>query len=184
MTKMMKTENQLMSTRILTRCGLAVLAMGLLAGCSDFRRAIGTEKSAPDEFEVVVRPPLSLPPGFANRPSAETVTQTAATNSAQGQASVLLQGRDAEAAGYDQVFNLSAIEDDVRAKVDEETAGIRFERRLPIQIIFGGLPEVGPVLNQLEEDARIRRNRLQNKAVTEGASPAIDKVLGESVLVQ
>ena len=35
------------------------LAAALLSGCSDFRQAIGSEKSAPDEFQVVVRPPLS-----------------------------------------------------------------------------------------------------------------------------
>ena len=40
---------------------LSVVSM-IAAGCSDFRRAIGESKSAPDEFEVVVRPPLSLPP--------------------------------------------------------------------------------------------------------------------------
>ena len=33
---------------------LFVVSM-IAAGCSDFRRAIGESKSAPDEFEVVVR---------------------------------------------------------------------------------------------------------------------------------
>ena len=37
---------------VLMICG-AGLALG---GCSDFRKAIGEEKSSPDEFEVVVRP--------------------------------------------------------------------------------------------------------------------------------
>ena len=46
---------------------LAFIASGT-AACSDFQRAIGTKKSSPDEFEVVVRPLLSLPPGFANTP--------------------------------------------------------------------------------------------------------------------
>ena len=51
-----------------SRAVMAVLVMcgtGLaLIGCSDFRKAIGEEKSSPDEFEVVVRPPLSLPPSL------------------------------------------------------------------------------------------------------------------------
>ena len=46
---------------VLIICG-AGFALG---GCSDFRKAIGEEKSSPDEFEVVVRPPLSLPPRSA-----------------------------------------------------------------------------------------------------------------------
>ena len=47
----------------------AVMAgsIAVLAGCSDFNKAIGKQKSAPDEFEVVVRPPLSLPPQFAGK---------------------------------------------------------------------------------------------------------------------
>ena len=165
----------------------AVMAgsIAVLAGCSDFNKAIGKQKSAPDEFEVVVRPPLSLPPQFAARPSDDTVSQTAAsTSSANAQASSLLKSRNNEASGYNQIFNLDAIEDDIRTKVDEETAGIQTERRLPLQVIFGGVPNVGPVLNQMQEDARIRRNKLQNKPITDGKTPAIDEVLGEPVSIE
>ncbi|MGB1869635.1 MAG: DUF3035 domain-containing protein, partial [Candidatus Puniceispirillaceae bacterium] len=56
-----------MSKHVLT-AGITMALLIGLAGCSDFRRAVGTEKSSPDEFEVVVRPPLSLPPGFTDRP--------------------------------------------------------------------------------------------------------------------
>ena len=41
----------------------------VFSACSDFKRAIGSEKSSPDEFAVVVRPPLSLPPKFRSRPT-------------------------------------------------------------------------------------------------------------------
>ena len=59
--------NQKPIRRVLQFTMLAVIASGI-AACSDFQRAIGSKKSSPDEFEVVVRPPLSLPPGFANTP--------------------------------------------------------------------------------------------------------------------
>jgi hypothetical protein len=36
----------------------------------------------------------------------------------------------------------------------------------------------------MAEDARIRRNRLQEKALNDGATPAIDEVLGEPVSVE
>ena len=45
---------------------IAVMIAFGLSACSDFRRSIGKEKSKPDEFQVVVRPPLSLPPGFSD----------------------------------------------------------------------------------------------------------------------
>ena len=50
-----------LSSRTLTISLLSGVLL-ICSACSDFRRAIGTEKSSPDEFEVVVRPPLSLPP--------------------------------------------------------------------------------------------------------------------------
>src|SRR5215470_20192253 len=48
-----------------------VAAVGLattLGGCTDFRRALGYEKSIPDEFAVVSRAPLAIPPDYSLRP--------------------------------------------------------------------------------------------------------------------
>lgn len=48
-----------------------VIAVGLvttLGGCTDFRRAFGMEKVIPDEFAVVSRAPLAVPPDFSLRP--------------------------------------------------------------------------------------------------------------------
>jgi len=164
----------------------AVTLLSMLSACSDFGKAIGTEKSSPDEFQVVVRPSLVLPPNFSSRPTAATGAQTAATvaSDAQAQASVLLGARETGASDYSDIFAFDKIVEDVRSKVDEETAGIKFERRLPIQVLFGGLPDVGPVIDKMAEDRRIRRNRLENRSLSYGATPAIDKVFQDSVLVE
>ena len=164
----------------------AVTLLSMLSACSDFRKATGTEKSSPDEFQVVVRPSLVLPPNFSSRPTAATGAQTAATvaSDAQAQASVLLGARETGASDYSDIFAFDKIVEDVRSKVDEETAGIKFERRLPIQVLFGGLPDVGPVIDKMAEDRRIRRNRLENRSLSYGATPAIDKVFQDSVLVE
>jgi len=45
--------------------GLATL---LLSGCTDFRRALGVDRSMPDEFAVESRAPLTLPPDYDLRP--------------------------------------------------------------------------------------------------------------------
>jgi hypothetical protein len=53
-----------------------VLAFGLLcstgalmvSGCTDVKRAIGLEKTSPDEFAVESRAPLEMPPDFDLRP--------------------------------------------------------------------------------------------------------------------
>jgi len=40
----------------------------LISGCTDLKKAIGLEKSAPDEFAVESRAPLEMPPDFDLRP--------------------------------------------------------------------------------------------------------------------
>ena len=83
-------------TRQLTVTAIAVVIAFGLSACSDFRRSIGSEKSKPDEFQVVVRPPLSLPPGFSD--TAENIIQKSETSqgNAQSQAAKLLGTNDVE----------------------------------------------------------------------------------------
>ena len=40
----------------------------LLAGCGDFRVALGMDRTGPDEFAVESRAPLTIPPDFDLRP--------------------------------------------------------------------------------------------------------------------
>lgn len=49
---------------VLATVGLAAT----LGGCTDFRRALGMEKVIPDEFAVVSRAPLAIPPDYSLRP--------------------------------------------------------------------------------------------------------------------
>ena len=42
----------------------------LLSGCSNFKQTIGIEPTAPDEFAVESRAPLTVPPEFDLRPPA------------------------------------------------------------------------------------------------------------------
>ena len=152
--------------------------------CSDYRRTIGTEKSIPDEFQVVVRPPLSLPPEFTTRPDATNTDLGVDEKSSKNLMNKLFERRNTAASGYDQFFDLGSIEPDIRVKVDQETTGIIFERRLPINVVFGGLPEVGPILDQMAEDRRIRINLMQKRAINEGATPTYDGVYGDEVQIQ
>src|SRR5687767_10455914 len=46
-----------------------MLVAGLAAsGCDNARKAMGFDKNTPDEFKIVNRAPLSLPPDYALRP--------------------------------------------------------------------------------------------------------------------
>lgn len=46
-------------------CGAALIG---LAGCSDAKQTLGLTKKAPDEFKVVKRAPLAMPPEYTLRP--------------------------------------------------------------------------------------------------------------------
>ena len=47
---------------------LCSTAVSLLPGCADMKRAIGLERTSPDEFAVESRAPLTMPPDFELRP--------------------------------------------------------------------------------------------------------------------
>lgn len=68
MSTMTKSGSTMKATRIL---GLS-LGLGLVAtttsGCSSIGGALGLEKRAPDEFAVVTKAPLVIPPDFSLRP--------------------------------------------------------------------------------------------------------------------
>jgi hypothetical protein len=63
-----------------------IVAAGALAGCSSFREATGANKNSPDEFAVVTKAPLIIPPDYnlqPPRPGAPPTNQISATQSAQ-----------------------------------------------------------------------------------------------------
>lgn len=47
---------------------VAVCAASVLGGCASVRQALGSDKVAPDEFRVVSKAPLVVPPEFNLRP--------------------------------------------------------------------------------------------------------------------
>ena len=194
----MSRPHQARIGRVAITC-LLLAGIGLVAsGCSGFRKAIGEEKSSPDEFEVVVRPPLSLPPNFFA--SSDQLTENAASSASSSATAVAsaadspidarsvaaaalgaAEGRAADS--YAQVFDFSAVPDNIRQIVDEETYGIRFERRIPLQVLFGGLPDIGPVLDKFAEDQRLRQTLRQGGSATEGGTPAMDLLAEEPVTI-
>ncbi|KAF0115463.1 MAG: hypothetical protein FD163_1547 [Hyphomonadaceae bacterium] len=46
----------------------ALVALVTLGGCAGFKRAVGAERTTPDEFRVVTKAPLVIPPEFNLRP--------------------------------------------------------------------------------------------------------------------
>ncbi len=55
---------------VLKTSAMAVIVIFGLSGCSSTRTALGLEKVTPDEFRVVTKAPLVVPPDFSLRPPA------------------------------------------------------------------------------------------------------------------
>jgi hypothetical protein len=65
---------------------LVILAAFTLSACENARQAMGIGKQSPDEFEVVTRAPLSMPPDFGlrpPRPGADRLQEKAIADSAR-----------------------------------------------------------------------------------------------------
>ncbi|MEE8202699.1 MAG: DUF3035 domain-containing protein [Alphaproteobacteria bacterium] len=72
---------------------LVALALALAVGaCSNIRDQLGLGKNPPDEFKVVTRAPLSLPPDFSLRPPAPG-TKRPQEETAQERVKVALYGK-------------------------------------------------------------------------------------------
>ncbi len=83
-----------MNTRLLFS---GLLLATLVTGCSGFRRAVGVDKNAPDEFAVSKQAPLVVPPDFALRPPRPGAPRPTEIDS-QGQAIEALFGVTAQPA--------------------------------------------------------------------------------------
>jgi hypothetical protein len=83
----------------------------LLPGCTDMRRAIGLEKTSPDEFAVESRAPLTMPPDFQLRPPQPGAARPQEKSSGQQARQVIEQAGPGEAGKQASDFRLRRAED-------------------------------------------------------------------------
>jgi len=73
-------------SRRIAYAGLLIGAAAMLAGCDTIREAAGNDKQPPDEFAVLTKAPLIIPPDFNLRPpkpGAAPLNQSEPTETAQ-----------------------------------------------------------------------------------------------------
>ena len=171
------------------RFSVVVLMIGtlLVGACDGAREAIGIGKQAPDEFAVVTRLPLSIPPDFglrpprpgADRPQEATVTDSARDliiKTADPKASN--RSVSTESPGESAILSKAgAINPDpnIRREINREssilaTENDSFADRL---IFWQGQPEPGTIVDAKAETKRLRENAAIGDAPTKGRTPKI-----------
>ena len=113
------------------------------AGCSSFARASGASKTTPDEFRIVTKAPLTVPPEFNLRPPRageprpeDLLPRDLANSPLYGGGPLNTDASDGEQMLLARVGAASA-DPAVRALVDIETAGVvRKDRGFANRILF------------------------------------------------
>lgn len=120
------------SVGLVSIVALAALSLG---GCDSLSRAFGLEKVVPDEFAVVSRAPLAIPPDYAlrpPRPGAEPTQDVSPTDQAKqtifraGDDQATLPGADQRSAGENELLKqagAASASPDIRQTIAQEAKG-------------------------------------------------------------
>lgn len=197
-----------MRKTVLWTCTIAAAAVAL-SGCGSTQgNILGFEKNAPDEFAVVKRAPLALPPDFGlrpPRPGAARPQEVAARQSAQdsllgGSPAAPQTRRDARAVRAERIGNRSAAEvallnktgaldtdPSIRQVINRESVGSvdAAEENFVDKLLFWR--DKKPVdagstdytiVDADRERRRLQENETLGKPVTEGRTPTIRRKEG------
>lgn len=143
--------------------------LALLSACEsgDVRNAVGLDRAAPDEFRVVSRPPLSVPPDFDLRPP--TPGQEARSMpSTESEAKKLVFGEGSDSAKPAAILEEPAIDTAVAPVVSSELSSSAESNFLKKLGTDKADPEIRTVIHQDNKNAPI---------TDKDASP-IEKILG------
>jgi Protein of unknown function (DUF3035) len=164
-----------------------MLAAGLaMSGCGDARKAMGFDKNTPDEFKIVNRAPLSLPPDYAlrppqpgaSRPQEQTVPEQArqVLLGAGGQARPAAPpGVSAGEAALLAKVGTTRSDPRIREMVDRDSVALAdADRTFLDRIVFWKKPDPpGTVVDPQAEAQRLRENQALGRPVTDGDTPII-----------
>ena len=178
------------------------LALPAVAGCSSTKEMLGLTKRSPDEFQVVSRAPLSMPPDYSLRPPTpgaprpqEGTTREQAENIVTGysgrststlqpdQIPSIGEGEDPETTGsagetaFLQSASITGVDPNIRKLVDEETAADQDASESFLDsLVFWRDPEpYGTVVDPAAEQKRLQENQALGQPTDTGETPIIER---------
>jgi len=178
------------SLRPLALASLCVAALAL-GGCGDTRRALGIEKATPDEFRIVTRAPLSLPPDYSLRPPQPGAPRPQERASAdQARATVIGTGAAAPVGGIAGGGNVTPGETALLAKAGSERTDPNIREKVNVEAVqqaeadrylldrllfWRKQDQPGTVVDPTLESQRLRENQALGRPVTTGETPTIQR---------
>ncbi len=175
------------------QCIVAALALGAvvaLGGCTQTRQALGLTKQSPDEFQVVARAPLSLPPDYTLRPPQpgaprpqegttrdQAETALFGTYQAGGAIGDTPPGSSQGEVALLQSAGATGIDPNIRLLVDNETNQLieQDQKFIDNLIFWRDASPYGEVVDPVAEQQRLQENAALGKPVTEGDTPIIER---------
>lgn len=172
-----------------------VLAAGLsLAACDSVKQQLGFNREAPDEFTVLSRAPLAVPPDFALRPP-QPGADRPQEGSERDRAKAALLGRSAKnprvyarelaantslTPGEKTVLTKAGAneaEADIRVTVDRETSTLakEMESFTDYLVFWEDRSYKGTAVDAQKEAQRIRENMALGRSLSEGEPPKIER---------
>jgi len=164
-------------------------AAALLAGCGDStRKVLGLDKNVPDEFKIVSRAPLSLPPDYALRPpepgavrpQEQTIPQravAAVTGVANNNGGFSTSGQSVGETALLAHAGAGQADPNIRETVNREVSSLVAENTTFLDhLMFWRTPEdPSTVVDPQKESDRLRENAALGKPVDDGQTPTIKR---------
>ena len=176
---------QVSGMNVLRTFPVLALACVALAACSGLREDLGLGRSAPDEFAVVDRPPLSMPPDFGLRPPVpgaprpQDVDLTARANE------TLFGTPDKAAGGTVSPLESSLIQQtgadkaspDIRTTINNESSQKVEASPHLVDRLLWWKPDTQPgtTVDAAAEAARIKDAQAKGEALNKSATPVIEQ---------
>ena len=167
---------------------LLSFALLTLAGCEGTKEQLGLSRTVPDEFAIIKRAPLEMPPDYSLRPPRPGATrpQEAAPELEAQRAMFGEQATTSAPAKADggeaailQRAGTSINQPNIRQQVDEETSKLSPREKPVAEKLLGWTtggsdePEAS-VVDPKAETERLKKNIEEGKPITDGETPVIE----------
>ena len=161
---------------------LSAFLLIAVTGCSGAKEKLGFTKTAPDEFMIMSRAPLEMPPDYALRPPVPGAERPQEVSGQENLRATILGSGERENSKLSSGENFllqetggAAATGEIRDVVDQETAKLSPKKKTVAEKLIGyGKPQEpeASVVDPIKESERLKQNKAEGKPVTEGETPA------------